>query len=160
LRWGIGHARRARADTDLDPDELSFGVHVTIALDDDADQARDQGAGILTAVSRLSVRYGEPDASVDGPTRSALKRVRAHYSMNDHAESASAQAKVVPDEFADRFGICDPPELCTARPREIAAVGVDRVVLIPQLKPSDPDGVTLRRIGDEVIPAFAQAPVR
>jgi len=101
------------------------------------------------------VLHGTAGARVDETTRRALETVVRTYSMSAHAESASAQGEAVPPEFAHRFGIYGPPEHCVERLRDLEAAGVERAAFIPPLKSSDPDGVTMRRIGEEVIPALA-----
>ena len=156
VAWAIDTARAARRKAGLDPDGIRFGAYITAAVHDDPAEARRLGGGILTALSRLSVMHGEVQGPVDDKAREAFASLRDQYSMSGHAESGSSHAQVPPADFADAYGLYGAPEHFVQRLRALRELGLSFVTLIPPLKTSDPDGVTMRRLAEEVIPAFAE----
>jgi 5,10-methylenetetrahydromethanopterin reductase len=154
VAWAIDLARQARADAGLDPDGIRYGAFITVAVDDDPGEARRLGGGILTAVSRLSVMHGTIQGPVDEMARQTFTALRERYHMSGHAESGSAHGQLASAEFADAYGLYGPPEHFVERLNELVELGITHVRLVPPLKTSDPDGVTMRRLGEEVIPSF------
>lgn len=155
LRWAIDHARDARATAGLDPDGLSFGAHIGMVVNDDRAVARELGAEMRAGQVSFSVMYGSVASPVDEPTKAALERLRDEFVMDPQA--VRAQDRTALEQFEDRFGIYGPPEHCIERLRELP----DELELVNIMRPmkglDDPDDVTMRRVGDEVIPAFRSA---
>jgi 5,10-methylenetetrahydromethanopterin reductase len=76
--------------------------------------------------------------------------------MKHHTESGSPQTRSLTPEFIDRYAIVGPPQDCEARLRELAALGVERVVVIGPSAGSDRDEARRaeQMLVEEVLPAF------
>ena len=88
--------------------------------------------------------------------RGVVEAVTRGYDTDRHAESGSTQTTVVPDDFVDRFAIVGSPDHCIDRLRAIAALGIERVVVVGAAKDADPrEAVAARkRFAAEVLPAL------
>lgn len=80
------------------------------------------------------------------------------YDTKSHAQSASRQTTVVPDDFVDCFAIVGPADRCIERLRAIEALGVERVVVVGAAKDADPKEAEAarRRFATEALPALRQ----
>ena len=70
-----------------------------------------------------------------------------------HLRAASHSA-VLPDEFLDRFTVVGPADHCAERLRELAGLGLDRIIMVPASRDADPELVAAsnRHFAEEVIP--------
>jgi 5,10-methylenetetrahydromethanopterin reductase len=61
---------------------------------------------------------------------------------------------VLPDEFLDRFTVVGPADHCAERLRELAGLGLDRIIMVPASRDADPELVAAsnRLFAEEVIP--------
>jgi len=125
VRWALGLARDSRHRAGQ-PADLAAGAFVNIVIDDDIDRARSIGSGRLASTVRLNAAH---DTAVATTTNGG------------------------PD-VADRFGIFGPASSCVERLQELTELGLTRFVVIPPGPAADPEGTTLRRIADTVLPAL------
>src|SRR4051812_26284703 len=59
IAWGIGVARKARQDAELDPERTAFGVYLNCGCSPDIDVARGLVKSGLTTFARFSVMHGK-----------------------------------------------------------------------------------------------------
>jgi 5,10-methylenetetrahydromethanopterin reductase len=102
LACALDLARRAAGEAGRGPGELSFGAFVNVGCHPDPATARDLIRGGVAAFARFS--------GLGGPAGGAQQ----------HHDPA----------FIDRFGVVGPPERCAERLHELAALGIDRFVLV------------------------------
>jgi len=156
IEWGMEHARRAVEAADRAPAELGFGAYVNMACHPDADTARALVRGSLTPFARFSVMHG----AVPGPAAEAEQRVlqalHDGYDMRAHTRADSSQAALMTPAFIDRYAIAGPPEHCVERLRELAGLGLDKVIVSGPTAGSDPDAARRSRelIASDVLPAL------
>ncbi len=129
LRWGIGVARAARETAGLDPNGIAFGAYINAACHDDIAVARTLVRGGLTTFARFNVMHGTTAGPVSDGDRAVLKDLRDSYDMRAHTRGDSRQAGVLTEEFIDRFAVAGPPSLVTGRLRQLAALGLDKIVM-------------------------------
>lgn len=158
LRWGIGVARAARTAAGLDPDALSYGAYVNVAVHDDLDIARRLVSGGLSTLARFNVMHGSTAGPHDADAERVLHELHGRYDMNHHTQSGSVQADVLTAGFIDRYAVVGPAPVAVARLRELAALGVDRFVVMgagraPGL--DDDSRLAQQRLAAEVVPALA-----
>lgn len=130
IRWGIDAARRAREEAGLDPDGVSFGAFVNVVAHPDPAVARDLVSGGLASFARFSVMHGSPTGPLSDDDRRVLERVHSAYDMTSHTQAGSSQTEALDPDFVDRFGVVGPSEACIERIEELAALGLDRLVVI------------------------------
>ena len=161
LRWGIDVARQAAEEAGRDPDALQFAAYINVIVHDDIDEAKRLGEGGISLFTRFSSMHG----NVVGPTSDADRRVfeTVHdaYNMNEHSRAGSQQAAQIPGDFAARFGVLGGASECIDRLAAIAALGIDRLVIVGPsagANPAEAREAEERFIGD-VMPALRKARV-
>lgn len=150
LEWAIAHARQAAGDR-----EVSLGAFLDIGVSDDPAKARDLIRGSTAILARFGVESDSTEGLSD-QTREGIERLAAEYEEAGHGKSKSAAAQGLSDEFIDRFGVCGTPAQVTARLKELIALGLDRIVMVPGSLDADPDAVSdsNRLFAEQVIPAL------
>ena len=108
------------------------------------------GVLISDALARLKERY--PDAR----TRRVLHEVHDAYDMHHHTRAGSPQSAHLTEQFVDRFAVVGPPEHCIDRLSELAALGVDKFVVVGPSIDADREEAQRagQRFADEVLPAL------
>jgi 5,10-methylenetetrahydromethanopterin reductase len=130
LRWGIDVARTAREAAGLDPEALAFGAYLNVVAHPDIDLARRLVRGTLTTVARFSVMHGQVQGPVTDDQRDVLRAVHEAYDMRRHTRADSQQATVLTDDFIDSYAIVGTPSHVVDRLREVAELGVGKVVVV------------------------------
>ena len=123
VAWAVDQVRSINAD-------VPIGAFVNVVAHPDVATARRLGAGGLATFARFSVMDGRVRTPTDERSREQLERIHAAYDMNHHTQSASGQAATLDDNFADRFGILGPAGHCVERLQHLAALGIDRFIVI------------------------------
>ncbi len=157
LAAAITVARRARASAGLDPAQLRVGAYVNIACSPDQAEARDlvRGSAAIfahfatTGPTRTTATSTHDDAQV-------MSTLGGTYNEAEHGLSTATQATILDDDFLDRFTIAGTPAQCRTRLAELIGLGLDRIVLVPGSRDSDPQLLedSNRRIATQVLPAL------
>jgi 5,10-methylenetetrahydromethanopterin reductase len=155
LRWGIETARSARRDAGMEPD-IPFGAYVSVIVHDDPETARRLGEGGISLFTRFSAMHGTPVGPVTPETRRVFQAVHDAYDMTKHSCAGSAQASVIPQEFADQFAILGSASHCIERLREVIALGISRLVIVGPSMGADRDAGQRaeRAFLEDVMPAL------
>lgn len=148
--WAAGVARAAGA--------TSIGAFVNVVVHPDKTVARRVGGGGLATFARFSAMDGTVRTPIDPESERVLHGVHDRYDMNQHTRAGSPQAAELTDEFVDRFGIIGPPEHCVERLRELAALGVDRFIVVGPSMDAEQDDARLaqKMFVGEVLPAIRE----
>lgn len=158
LRWGIEHARAARREAGLDPSTLAFGAYVNLVCHPEVETARRLVSGGLATFARFAVmESGRISGPVSDEQRKVLGDVRRAYDMRQHTAVGSPQASALTPEFIDRYAIVGPPAVCVERLRAVAALGIDKVMVVGPTLGADREAArrSLEVLAAEVLPAFA-----
>jgi 5,10-methylenetetrahydromethanopterin reductase len=160
LSWARDIARKAAADAGRDPASLAVGAYVNVGCHPDLETARSLIAGGVAAFAHFSAMPGSSGAGLGEADREIVAEVGRRYDSNVHLRNSAAHTEPLVPEFVDRFAIVGPPERCVARLRELAALGIGRVVVTGATFGSDPDAARLaaRLFRDEVLPALKEIP--
>ena len=155
LDWGMALAKDARAKAGLDPNGIAFGAYVNAACHDDIATARNLVRGSLTTFARFNVMHGTTAGPVSDGDRDVLHRLRESYDMRAHTRGDSRQAGVLTESFIDRFAIVGPPSRVIERVHELAALGLDKIVMTGAMRGvSESDAAVAKRTMEEkVLPA-------
>ena len=146
-------AARAAAPDGVAP---SLGAYVNVGCGDDVHEACRLvrgSAGILAHFSSMGHDQPERIAAEDEHVIAELGR---SYDEARHGQSAASHSAVLDDEFIERFAVVGPPERCAERLQHLAAVGLDRIVMVPGSIDADPDAVARsdELFAREVIPSL------
>jgi 5,10-methylenetetrahydromethanopterin reductase len=133
-------ARRARTDAG----SLELAAFVNVVCHPDPDIAAELVRGTLALTTRwLSKSQRE------------LSAVASQYDMTRHGGAQPDAQDALSRDVVDRFAIVGPPEICIGRLRELTALGLDRLVVIPSLPESHGSqhaATATRLLVDEVLP--------
>lgn len=135
LRWAVETAREAAGDR-----HISLGAFLNVAVSPDRAQARDLVRGSTAIFARFATEGAPPDG-LSEVTRAGIEKVAADYDESRHGHSNAAHARALEDDFIDRFAVVGDPAEVTERLREIEALGIDRVVVVPGSLDADPDAL-------------------
>jgi 5,10-methylenetetrahydromethanopterin reductase len=157
IAWGIETARQARRDAGLDPAGIAFGSYVNCAAHADLGAARALVRGGLTTFARFAVMHGTVSGPATAEQREVLGALHRGYDMTRHTRADSPQAELLTPAFVDRYAVVGPPAACLSRLRELAALGLDKFVVIGPTAGADRDAARAaeQSFAAEVLPAFA-----
>ncbi len=151
VSWAVGEARRATPEGKNAP---SLGAFVNFAVNPDVAVARDMVRG-SAAIFAHYASEGPLDV-LPAEDRGVVERVGEAYDERTHGLSDAGHAALLPDDFLDRFAVVGDAETCAGRLRELLALGLERVVMVPGSRDADPALVaeSNERFASEVLPAL------
>lgn len=126
-------------------DDLHIVLWTPTAIDEDRTQARDL---VRAHVSRVAIR--PLPAKVDPALEKVIDRIRDSYNYYEHMNTEASHADLVPDELVDLFALAGTRDECTQRLKEIEALGVDQVSIIPFVRPGESRAPTIRTFAEIV----------
>jgi 5,10-methylenetetrahydromethanopterin reductase len=129
LAWGLDHARKAAADAGRDPAAISFGAYVNIGCHPDPDAARAMIASSVSAFAHFSAMPGSTGAGLTDEDRAVVADVGRRYDSRQHLRPGAAHNEALDAGFIDRFAITGPPERVVDRINQLAALGIERLVV-------------------------------
>jgi len=146
LRWAIETARDEGA-------AASFGAFVNVAVDDDAAAARDLVRGSTSILARFAAE-GSSLEGLSDVTRQGIEELAAGYDEAAHGKSTAAAAQRMPAEFIDRFAVCGPADEVAERLAGLAALGIERLIVVPGSLDAEPAAVDAanERFAADVLP--------
>jgi 5,10-methylenetetrahydromethanopterin reductase len=183
LAWAIGVARQARTTAGLDPAGLRMGAYLNVACDPDATAACDLVRGSAAIFAHFASMPGSPaigsssagssttGSSTTGfgttgfgttgfspPDAVTVREVGAAYDETRHGLSHAAHTAGLDDSFLTRFAVVGSPDQCLARLRQLIALGLDRVVVVPGSRDADPARLARSnaRFARDVLPALRE----
>jgi len=156
IRAGIERARAARRGAGLDPDALRFGAYVNVAPHPDVSVARDLVRGGIGTMAHFSGMPGSSAEGIPAADRAEFEGIHARYDRARHSMNAARHAAALDPVFIDRFAAVGPPGACVAKLAEVAAAGLDRLVLLGPSRDADPVHAERARalLAEEVLPAL------
>ena len=156
LAWGIETARHAREEASLDPDALGLGAYLNVVAHPDHDVARALVRGGLTTFARFAVMHGEVAGPATDEQSAVLGALHRGYDMKQHTRADSPQAELLPPAFVDRYAVVGDADRCRQRLADLAALGLERLVLIGPTAGADRDAAreAEQLLAAEVLPAF------
>lgn len=99
------------------------------------------------------------DVAVDPDRGAARDLVRGSTAILASFGTQRSQSAPLSDEFLDRFAVCGPAEEVAERLRGLAALGLERLVVVPGSLDADPAAIAAsnERFATEVLPALSPA---
>jgi 5,10-methylenetetrahydromethanopterin reductase len=176
LRQGVARVREACRDAGRDPEEVTLGCYVQVAVCDAGgeDRARDLIRGLIMTHSRFSGFDGKALPEVSGEDRGRI--ASSLHAMEDVLRSSRGGTErtaggapgelefyprdAVDAEFIDRFGIVGSAERCAERLQQILNLGINRVYIGTRAVGVDLEERNTLRIGREILPLLSRVPAR
>ncbi|HLN16271.1 MAG TPA: LLM class flavin-dependent oxidoreductase [Acidimicrobiales bacterium] len=153
VAWALDVARAA-GEGRATP--CSFGAYLVLAAHPDPVTARQLAIGPLAAYAHFSGMRGSPVELLSPEDRSVIEAVTADYDLSAHGQRAARHTAHIDDAFVDRFGVVGPAAHCVARLRELADLGLDRLVVVEGRDVAQPEEQRRahRCLVEEVLPAL------
>lgn len=150
LRWAVGEARRSGTG-----DGPSLGAFLNVGIHRERAVARDLVRGSTAIFARFATE-GAPADGLSDVTRSGIERLAADYDESRHGQAGAAHARELEDGFIDRFAVVGSPSEVVERLREIEALGIERIVVVPGSLDADPELLAKSNelLAAEVLPAL------
>jgi 5,10-methylenetetrahydromethanopterin reductase len=148
LGWAIDTAREAAGER-----VVSMGAFLNVAVHPDRAVARDLVRGSAAIFARFATE-GAPAEGLSKVTREGIEQMAAGYEAARHGQAGAPQAQQLEDEFIDRFALVGSAEEVVERLAELAALGIERVVMVPGSLDADPELVaeSNARFAEQVLP--------
>ena len=148
LAQKIAQAREAGAQR--------VGAFVNCVVHDDAAKAREAIRGAAATFARFSAFRGSDLSRLPAPLAAAARHLREHYDMREHTHADAAHVAGLSAEFLDWFAIAGSASVATGRLRELRAIGLDFLWLVPASTGAAREVVaaSLASLGREVLPAL------
>ena len=152
VKWGLEEARSARREAGLDPNGIKFGVYLNVVCHPRLDVAREL-LSELDTFARFSVMNGKTFGPLARGEQDVLTGLHRSYDMRDDGSDRFRP----PAEFVDRFAIVGPPDTCIGRIKELADLGIEKVVVIgPTVGEQTGEAARASELmAREVLPAFS-----
>lgn len=156
VAWGIELARKEAAVGGRDPDTLSLGLFLNVGCHPDPVTGAELIRGAVAAFAHFSAMPGSRGDGSRAEDRPVVAEVGRLYDSRRHLRNDASHTAPLDLGFVDRFAVVGPPERCAERIRELAELGIDRVVLIGPSLGANPDDARLssRLLTRELLPAL------
>lgn len=151
LRWAVETTRAAAGDRDV-----SLGAFLNVAVHPDRAVARDLVRGSTAIFARFATE-GAPAEGLSEVTRAGIEQVATDYDESKHGQAGAAHARALGDDFIDRFALVGPADDVLTRIAELAALGLERIVVVAGSIDADPALVaeSNARFAEDVLPKLA-----
>jgi 5,10-methylenetetrahydromethanopterin reductase len=156
--WALSVARRAVSEGRKISSPLSLGAYVVVSVHPDFGVAVDLARGPLAAYAHLSGMSGDGGQQLDELDRSVVQAVAADYDPQFHGRKEGRHAAHLDERFVRRFGVVGSPDHCVNRLAELVELGVERLLVVEGLDPSQPDEQARAHdlLVHEVLPALRE----
>lgn len=142
VAWGIAAARQARAAAGLDPAGLPVGAYLNVGCHPDPAVARALVRGSTAIFAHFSAASAAASTTLSRDDAAVIRQVGRRYDEARHGLSDAAHAASLDNQFVDRFAVAGPPAQCAARLRHLFELGLDRIVVVPGSRDTDPQVLT------------------
>ncbi len=169
VAWAIDIARQVRK-TVTQQAPLSLGAYLVVAAHPEAGVARRLARGSIAPYAHFSGMPGSPSTGLSDEDRAVIEAVTADYGLSGHStrhpsepvrrgEQQALHVTHLDDGFLDRFGVVGTPAHCVDKLGELAALGLERVLLVEGRDASAPEEERRahRCLVEDVLPALRQA---
>ncbi len=138
VEWALDVARRAHAAAGLDPDALSLGAYVNVAAHPEPAVAARLARPSVLSFARFSAMHGPAVGPAADADRAVLEAIAPAYDMTRHFRHREGEGPSLPPGFVERFGVVGAPDACAERLAGLAALGLERLVIVGPTAPTDP----------------------
>ncbi|MBT2231905.1 LLM class flavin-dependent oxidoreductase [Nonomuraea sp. NEAU-A123] len=123
--------------------DLRIVLWTPTAIQEDPKEARDL---VRAHVSRVVIR--PLPAEIDPELQDAVDRIRQSYDYYHHMDTEADHADLVPDTLVDLFALAGTPAECRERVKQIHAMGVDQISIVPFVRPGQSKTETITQFAE------------
>lgn len=123
--------------------DLHIVLWTPTAIADDASLAHDL---VRAHVARVVIR--PLPAPVAPEQQAAIDKIKSTYDYYHHMDTEAAHGDLVTDDLVDLFALAGTPDECRERLKDIAALGVDQVSIVPFVRPGESREPTIRTFAE------------
>ncbi|MBV9509087.1 MAG: LLM class flavin-dependent oxidoreductase [Caulobacteraceae bacterium] len=145
---------RAAAEQNGRTAPLGLTAYVSVAALADKGRARRLAAPDVAMHAHIAALNPANLARMSEAERGSMEKIAKTYDMTRHARHG-AQTEGLDDAFIDAHAVVGAPAECVARLKAIAALGLDRLVLMMPMPLKDDPAESYANVVREVLPAFA-----
>ena len=155
VQWGIDQVRAGAEEAGRDPDEVEIALFCGMWVSDDVQESRENtrwaaacAANHLEDVMKRVPDHGMPEELY----RVVLARTQHYDYYAGHLSSDAEHTQYLTNELIDDFAITGPADVCLARIRELADLGVGEIsaaYLNGQIE-------QMERVGREIVPELSR----
>ena len=170
VAWAIDIARQVRRQSVAPVAPLSLGAYLVVAAHPEVSVARQLARGSVGPYAHFSGMPGSPSTGLSEADRTVIEAVTSDYKLSGHStrhpteavkrgEQPALHVKHLDDAFLERFAVVGTPERCVAKLSELAALGIERVLLVEGRDAAAPEDERRahRCLVEDVLPALRQA---
>ena len=133
VSWALDLARTARKHKSMDQRGISFGVQIIVVCHPDVEAMRAVATSMVAPLARFQVIQGKVAGPLSGTDAENFTAIQHGYDMTKHAmihSSDKIKNATLSWDFVRRFAIVGPPDHCAERLLELAALGIERFVVV------------------------------
>jgi 5,10-methylenetetrahydromethanopterin reductase len=148
LSWGIDEVRRAAGGR-----PRLVGAAIPIGVGNDMADARRMASGPLSVTARFAAGAVGRGAPLSNADAALVRSVDENYESAGHGRAGSVQARLLSDDFVDRFAVVGSPQRCAERIRALGELGLHRLVFMVGSEDGSPAGHVAQQamIADRVL---------
>lgn len=120
-------------------DVPSLGAYLVVAAHPDPAVARELARGPVGAYAHFPGMPGAGGAPLDESDRRVVEAVARDYDLAGHGRHDGRHVAHLTDDFVDRYAVVGTPDRCADRLAGLAALGLDRLLLVEGADPRLPD---------------------
>lgn len=158
LAWALALARAAQGSR-----PVSYGAQVIVVCHPDIEAVRAAATSFVAPLARFQVIQSTAAGPQTAEDAANFAAIRGSYDMTKHSQTIAhdkLKNAALDWDFVQRFAIVGPPAHCTARLLELAALGIERFVVVgPGFHPEAGQGGR-SLFATEVMPRVREAVVR
>jgi 5,10-methylenetetrahydromethanopterin reductase len=131
--WALDVARTARKKEGLDEAGISYGLQIIVVCHPDLEAVRKAATSMVAPLARFQVIQGDAAGPQSAGDSENFAAIRAGYDMTKHAVILSDEkirGATLSWDFVRRFAIVGSPDHCVERLLQLAALGIERFVIV------------------------------
>lgn len=112
---------------------VSYGAQIIVVCHPDTEIVREAATSFVAPLARFQVIQGEGAGPKNASDAANFAAIRAGYDMTKHSHAIShdkIKGAALSWDFVQRFAIVGPPAHCIERLLELAALGIERFVVV------------------------------
>ncbi len=157
LEWALRYVREGAEEAGRRFEDIEVQVAAPAYITDDLAKAREQVRWFPALVSNHVVDLVRRYTTTDLPQHlTDFIKARDHYDYADHGRTGAEHASFVTDDVVDRFCVIGTLDECTAKLRELEALGMTQFNVYSMQEDPGPAGV-IEDFGKHIIPGFRAA---
>ena len=133
VNWALDLARAARKRQGLNDKGISYGVQIIVVCHTDVEAMRAVATSMVAPLARFQVIQGDVAGPKTNSDAENFAMIRKGYDMTKHGVTLShdkIKGATLSWDFVRRFAIVGPPDHCIARLLQLAALGIERFVIV------------------------------